>query len=53
MRNLLGIILPFRNEFNTINNKGSHTFVEFDYEIISVANLFPSTDSRRVVVSNK
>ena len=31
----------------------SHTFVEIDPEIISTANLFPSADSRRVVVSYK
>ena len=31
----------------------SHTFVEIDHEIISTAILLPSTDSRRVVVSNK
>ena len=29
----------------------SHTFVEIDHEIISMAILFPFTDSRRVVVS--
>ena len=31
----------------------SHTFVEIDHEIISMAILLPSTDSRRVVVSYK
>ena len=31
----------------------SHTFLEIDYEIISMAILFPSPDSRRVVVSYK
>ena len=31
----------------------SHTFVEFDHEIISTAILLPSADSRRVVVSYK
>ena len=31
----------------------SHTFVEFDHEIISMAILLPSTDSGRVVVSYK
>ena len=31
----------------------SHTFVEIDHEIISTAILFPSADSRRVVVSYK
>ena len=31
----------------------SHTFVEIDYEIISMPILLPSTDSRRVVVSYK
>ena len=31
----------------------SHTFVEIDREIISTAVLFPSADSRRVVVSYK
>ena len=29
----------------------SHTFVEIDYEMISMAILIPSTYSRRVVVS--
>ena len=29
----------------------SHTFTEIDYEIISMAILLPSADSRRVVVS--
>ena len=31
----------------------SHTFVEIEYEIIAMAILLPSADSRRVVVSNK
>ena len=31
----------------------SHSFVEIDNEIISTAIFFPSTDSRRVVVSYK
>ena len=31
----------------------SHTFAEFDHEIISTAILLPSSDSRRVVVSYK
>ena len=31
----------------------SHTFVEFDLEIISTAILLLSADSRRVIVSNK
>ena len=31
----------------------SHTFVEIDHEIISMAILIPSADSRRVVVSYK
>ena len=31
----------------------SHTFPEIDHEIISTANLLPSPDSRRVVVSYK
>ena len=31
----------------------SHTFVEIDHEIISMAILLPSTDSRRVFVSHK
>ena len=31
----------------------SYTFVEIDHEIISTANLLPSVDSRRVVVSYK
>ena len=31
----------------------SHTFVEIDHEIISMAILPPSTNSRRVVVSHK
>ena len=31
----------------------SHTFVEIEHEIISMAILFPSADSRRVVVSYK
>ena len=31
----------------------SHTFVEIDREIISMAILLPSADSRRVVVSYK
>ena len=31
----------------------SHTFVEIDHEIISMAILLPSADSRRVVVSYK
>ena len=31
----------------------SHTFVEMDHEIISMAILLPSADSRRVVVSYK
>ena len=31
----------------------SHTFVEIDYEIISMVFLLPSADSRRVVVSYK
>ena len=31
----------------------SHTFVEIDHEIISMAILLPSPDLRRVVVSNK
>ena len=31
----------------------SYTFVEIDHEIISTAILFPSADSRRVVVSYK
>ena len=31
----------------------SHTFVEIDHEIISTAILFPSTDSRKVVVGYK
>ena len=31
----------------------SHSFVKIDHEIISTAILFPSTDSRRVVVSYK
>ena len=31
----------------------SHTFVKNDHEIISTANLLPSADSRRVVVSYK
>ena len=30
-----------------------HTFVEIDHEIISMAILLPSADSRRVVVSYK
>ena len=30
-----------------------HTFVEIDHEIISMAILLPSTDSKRVVVSYK
>ena len=29
----------------------SHTFTEIDHEIISMAILYPSADSRRVVVS--
>ena len=31
----------------------SHTFIEIDHEIISMAILLPSADSRRVVVSYK
>ena len=31
----------------------SHSFAEIDHEIICTANLLPSADSRRVVVSNK
>ena len=31
----------------------SNTFVEIDHEIISTVILLPSTDSRRVVVTNK
>ena len=31
----------------------SHTFMEIDREIISIANLLLSADSRRVVVSYK
>ena len=31
----------------------SHTFLEIDHEIISTVILFPSADSRRVVVSYK
>ena len=31
----------------------SHTFVEIDHEIISMAFLLPSADSRRVVVGYK
>ena len=31
----------------------SHTLVEIDHEIISAANLLPSADSRKVVVSYK
>ena len=31
----------------------SHTFMEIDHEIISIAILLPSTDSRRVVASYK
>ena len=31
----------------------SHTFVEIDHEIISMAILIPSADSRRFVVSYK
>ena len=31
----------------------SHTFVEFDHEIISTSILLPSADSRMVVVSYK
>ena len=31
----------------------SHTFVEIDHEVISMAILLPSADSRRVVVSYK
>ena len=31
----------------------SHTFLEIDHEIISVAILFLSADSRRVIVSYK
>ena len=31
----------------------SHTFVEIDYELISMDILLPSADSRRVVVSYK
>ena len=31
----------------------SHTFMEIDHEIISVAIFLPSADSRRVVVSYK
>ena len=31
----------------------SHTFVEIDHEIISMAILLPSADSTRVVVSYK
>ena len=31
----------------------SHTFMEIDHEIISMAKLLPSTDSRRVVVNYK
>ena len=31
----------------------SHTFVESDHEIFSTAILFPSADSRRIVVSYK
>ena len=31
----------------------SHTFQDIDHEIISMAILLPSTDSRRVVVSYK
>ena len=31
----------------------SHTFMEIDYEIISMDILLPSADSRRVVVSYK
>ena len=31
----------------------SHTFAEIDHEIISMAILLPSPDSRRVVVSYK
>ena len=30
-----------------------HTFMEIDHEIISIAILLPSADSRRVVVSYK
>ena len=30
----------------------SHTFTEFDHEIIYTAILLPSADSRRIVVSN-
>ena len=35
------VLFPFR----------SHTFVEIDHEIISMAILLPSADSRRIVVS--
>ena len=31
----------------------SHHFMEINHQIISTANLLPSTDSRRVVVSYK
>ena len=31
----------------------SHTFMEIDHEIISMANYLPSTDTRRVVASYK
>ena len=31
----------------------SHTFMEIDHKIIATAILLPSTDSRRVVVSDK
>ena len=31
----------------------SHTFMEIDHEIIATAILLPSTDSKRVVVSDK
>ena len=31
----------------------SHTFVEIDHEIISMAILLPSANSRRVIVSYK
>ena len=44
------------NSYPVINrlvggHSGSHTFMEIDHEIISMAVLLPSAGSRRVVVS--
>ena len=39
--------------FMSLIPAGSHIFVEIDHEIISMAILLPSPDSRRVLVSYK